>query len=571
MSISNIYAVNAYLESKHLESKLKAELEPIVQAAKMGDQTAINDINDRFFESLTFGTGGMRGLMGAGLRRINKPNVRRVTLALAQVTKKYAPNSNIALVGFDTRLESDVLAMETARVLASVGYKVYLGSKPLPTPFLCYAMRKISTACSVIITASHNPKNYNGYKAYNNNGGQVLSPWDQDIEAVMNQLPLVPIQTSTKHDSNILPIPQWLEESYINLGLNQRQSPKCFEQANILYTPFHGTGIAFVPELYKRAGLKLQICTAQATQDGNFPTAPRPNPEEEAAYKIPIINAQQINADAIISNDPDADRIGLVAPNNDKWELMNGNDLVAITLDYLCCQKGLKGVLVTTVVTSDFVSKVAQYYGLETMWTLTGFKYIALAMDTLSKNLDHFAFGAEESFGMQLTDEMRDKDGVIAALLVGEMIGYYKALNMGPFEAVSQLKQKVGIFHNRLVNIENHSSEGIKHFKEAMTKMRQNNLTEIAGEKICLLEDFETGMWHSKEGKTGLILDRLNSNIEAKPIKRSNVLKIRLQSGAFIAFRPSGTEPKLKIYLQSCTTIKFLDKMEIEARKLLSL
>jgi len=567
--IPTLCAAQDYIASPYLEYDLKIELDPIIQAAKNGDPLAMTEIYDRFYKPLAFGTGGLRGYMAAGLRRINKPNIRRVTLALIKTTKKYVPNSNVALVGFDTRLKSHMFARETAQVLADAGYRVYLGSKPLPTPFLCYAMRKLGTSCGVIITASHNPKEYNGYKAYSNLGGQVLAPWDSDIEEFMSNLPLIPPPISYKNNSQILPIPDELEEDYLNLGLGIRLLPKTFAPALIMYTPFHGTGIEFVPELYRRAGLPLQICDSQAIQDGNFPTAPKPNPEEIIAYQVPLEDVKGKDTEVIISNDPDADRIGLVARHNGIWELMTGNDLVALTLDYLCCnsKNKPKGVLITTVVTSDFVTEVAKYHGLEIMYTLTGFKHIALAMDTIKENSEHFIFGAEESSGMQLSDEMRDKDGVIAALFVGEMVGYYKALGMNPFEAVAKLKQKVGAFYNRLVSLEDNSSNGVFLFTNSMSKIRKNRPITFAGEKIHTWEDFQDGKWYS-ENSTGTIVDRPN-NYLAKPIGRSNVIKLRLSSGAFVAFRPSGTEPKLKIYLQSRTTSAFLDDLEASARSLL--
>lgn len=565
-----IAAARNYLSSPHLEAELRAELEPIVQAAEKGDAVAAAEIQDRFFEPLAFGTGGLRGIMAAGLRRMNKPNVRRTTLALAQVAKARAPQAKTALVGFDTRLQSDTFAREAARVLAAQGYQVYLGTRPLPTPFLCYAMRKLGTACGIIITASHNPKEYNGYKAYDHKGSQVVSPWDTDVEQAMAQFPLVPEPPPAEGDAHIQPIPADLEEGYLNLGLSLMQHPKGFKPAKTLYTPFHGTGIAFVPELFKRAGLPLEISESQAKQDGTFPTAPRPNPEEIAAYKAPLADAVRIHADVVLANDPDADRIGLVAPRDGKWELMAGNDLAALTLDYLCSQKGLKGIMVTTVVTSDFLAEVGRHYGLEVMWTLTGFKNIAICMDLMEQRGETYAYSAEESFGMQLSDQMRDKDGVLAALVVAEMVGHYKGLGMGPFEAVEALQARIGTFRNRLVNLEDPRPGGAVRFKAAMTRIRQAGLTTFAGEKVVSWEDFETGKWHG-EGREESILDRPDSPSKARPMDLSNVLKFRLESGAFAAFRPSGTEPKLKVYLQSRTTPELLDRMEREARELLGL
>ncbi|MGA2083047.1 MAG: phospho-sugar mutase [Holophaga sp.] len=570
MPPSTLAAARAYLASPDLEPELGRELEPVVRAAEAGDAAAAAEVEDRFCEPLAFGTGGLRGIMAAGLRRMNKPNVRRTTLALAEVAREHVPEGKTALVGYDTRLQSDVFALEAARVLAGAGYTVYLGGRPLPTPFLCYAMRELGTACGIILTASHNPKEYNGYKAYNNRGGQVMAPWDTEIEARMARLPLVPPAPPTDDRGAIRSILKEVEEGYLALGLALRQKPDLFQPARILYTPFHGTGIAFVPELYKRAGLPLQICAAQAIQDGTFPTAPRPNPEEIAAYQAPLEDARRTGAEVILANDPDADRIGLVAPRDGQWELMTGNDLAALTLDYLCTQKKRKGVVVTTVVTSDFLAEVARHHGLEVMWTLTGFKYIAVCMDQLEARGDTYAFGAEESFGMQLTTRMRDKDGVLAALVVGEMIGHHKAQGLGPFQAVAALQARIGTFHNRLVNLEDPRPGGAVRFAQAMARIRDAGLTAFAGEPVASWEDFQTGEWHG-EGRVEPILDRPDHRAAAVPIDRSDVLKYRLASGAFAAFRPSGTEPKLKVYLQSRTTPELLDRMEAEARALLGL
>lgn len=567
----SLAAARAYLAFPHLEPELRADLAPILAAAEGGDPTALAELQDRFSEPLAFGTGGLRGLMAAGLRRMNQPNIRRATLAVAAVAKRHAPSHMTALVGFDTRLQSDVFAREVARVLAAAGYTVHLGDRPLPTPFLCYAMRKLGTGCGIIVTASHNPKEYNGYKAYNDLGAQVVTPWDTEIEAEMGKQAVVPVPPSPEVDARIHPIPRELEEAFLAMGLTLLQKPAEFQAAKLLYTPFHGTGMAFVPELFRRAGLPLEICASQATPDGTFPTAPRPNPEEIAAYTAPLADAKRLGADAILANDPDADRIGVVAKRKDQWELMAGNDLAALTLDYLCSQKGLKGSVVTTVVTSDFVAEVARQHGLAVSWCLTGFKWIATRQHRLVELGEAFAFGAEESFGMLLSNELRDKDGVTAALVVGEMVGHYKAKGLSLLEAVEALQRRVGIFHNRLVNLEDPRPGGAQRFAEAMARIRTAGLTAFAGEQVTSWEDFESGEWHGPAGAVEPILDRPDRRDVAQPIPSSNVLKFRLASGAFAAFRPSGTEPKLKVYLQSRTTSEFLDRMETEARTLLGL
>ena len=563
-------AARSYLAFPHLEPALRADLEALILAAEGGDARAQEDLTDRFSEPLAFGTGGLRGIMGAGLKRMNAPNVRRATLALASVAARRAPGQKVAVVGFDTRINSEVFGLEAARVLAAAGYTVYLGDRPLPTPFLCFAMRQLGSGCGVICTASHNPKEYNGYKAYNATGGQLVAPWDAEVEAEMGRLPLVP-EPPRDGAGSIQPIPREVEAAYVRMGLGLLQHPAAFEPAKILFTPFHGTGGAFVPELFAQAGLPLTVSPSQSLQDGNFPTAPRPNPEELAAYRAPLEEADRLGMEVILANDPDADRIGLVARRDGAWELMSGNDLAALTLDYLCTQRGLKGVVISTVVTSDLLAEVARHHGLPVMWTLTGFKNIAACMDRLEEVAEPYAFSAEESYGMLLSPSLRDKDGVTAALLVGEMVGHFKAQGLGPYEAVAALQARIGTFHNRLVNLEDPRPGGARRFAEAMGRIRAAGLATLGGERVEAWEDFQAGEWHGPAGAVEPILDRPERRDLARPVDRSNVLKFRLESGAFAAFRPSGTEPKLKVYLQSRTTPALLDRLEAEARQLLGL
>ncbi len=564
-------AARAYLAFPHLEADLRSDLEGLIARTEAGDAEAKVELDDRFSEALAFGTGGLRGMMGAGLKRMNVPNIRRVTKGLAEVTKLRAPGKKLALVGFDTRINSDVFAREAARVLASEGFEVFLGNRPLPTPFLCFAMRKLGTACACIVTASHNPKVYNGYKAYDDRGGQVVTPWDTEVEAAMAAQPLVPAPPSADVDAHIKPIPAEIEEAFIQMSLGYRLKPEPFVEPNLLFTPFHGTGAQFVPRLFAAAGLPLHVCEAQMTPDGTFPTAPRPNPEEMAAFKVTLEDAERLGVDAILANDPDADRLGIVLKHEGQWIQMSGNDTAALTVDYLARFKGVKGAVVTTVVTSDFLPQTARLHGLSTVWTLTGFKNIATCMNRLEEVGETYAFGAEESIGMLPDPSLRDKDGVTAALLVGEMIGHYKALGMNLMQAVTDLQKRTGTFYSRLVNLEDPRPGGAARFAAAMERIRTAGLQTFAGEKVVSWEDFQTGTWKHMDGRSGTILDRPDRRDIAQPIEQSNVLKFRFDSGAFAAFRPSGTEPKLKVYLQSRSTPELLDAMEAEARKLLGL
>lgn len=564
-------AARAYLAFPHLEAELRSELEGLLKAAEGGDAAAGAEVQDRFSEPLAFGTGGLRGVMGAGLRRMNRPNVRRATRALAAVALKRAPQARTALVGFDTRLQSDVFAREAARVLAEAGYTVYLGDRPLPTPFLCFAMRRLKTACAVIVTASHNPKIYNGYKAYDDQGGQVVAPWDAEVEAGMAAEPLVPVPPSPDADARIQPIPAELEEAFLAMSQSFLARPKDFIPTPVLYTPFHGTGIAFTPELFRRAGLPMEVCEAQAVPDGTFPTAPRPNPEELAAFEVTIQDAERKGISVILASDPDADRLGVLVKREGRWLQMSGNDMAALTLDYLAREKCVKGTVVTTVVTSDFLAETARMHGMSTVWTLTGFKNIAVCMHRLVELGESYAFGAEESIGSCPSGELRDKDGITAALIAAEMVGHYRARGMDLVEAVAELQGRVGTFRSRLVNLEDPKPGGAQRFAEAMARIRAAGLRTFAGETVVSWEDFAEGLWHASDGRTEPILDRPERRDVALPIERSNVLKFRFASGAFAAFRPSGTEPKLKVYLQSRTAPELLDAMETEARALLGL
>ncbi|MCL1907737.1 MAG: phospho-sugar mutase [Holophagaceae bacterium] len=561
-----------YLASPHLEPELRAELKSLIEVAET-DQNAKIELDDRFSEPLAFGTAGLRGVMAAGIRRMNRPLVRRTTMALATVAKNnaQAKSGNLkAIVGCDTRNQSKEFALEAARVLVAAGFEVYLGNRPLPTPFLCFAMRKLGTACGVIITASHNPKEYNGYKAYDDKGGQVVAPWDKEIEVAMGALPVVPEPPPSDIDSRIISIPCEIEEAFIQMSLGYRLNPSPFEPAKLLFTPFHGTGADFVPEVFKRAGLPLDVCGPQMVQDGNFPTAPKPNPEEMSAFRVTIEDAERTGTDAILATDPDADRLGIVIKHGGKWVQMTGNDMAALALDYLVRFKGAKGCIVTTVVTSDFLVETARHHGIKTVWCLTGFKNIAVAMNRLEANGESYAFGAEESIGCLPDHSLRDKDGITAALLYGEMVGHYKALGMNLMEAVLELQKRIGTYYSRQVNLEDPKPGGAQRFAEAMGRIRSAGLSNFAGETVASWEDFLTCK-HYANGKAEPILDRPDRKDIAVPIESSNVLKFRFKSGAFVAFRPSGTEPKLKVYLQSRTTEDLLDRMEAEARKLLGL
>ncbi len=560
-----------YFASPNLHQQYQEELAPIIDAAKKGSESALNDLAARFNASLAFGTGGLRGKMGAGIARMNLHNVQRAARALGLIASKNATQSpKTAVIGFDSRHDSYAFAKAAADELAHQGFIVYLDQKPLPTPFLCFVMRRVKASCGIIITASHNPKEDNGFKAYNHFGSQIVSPWDQEIEGEMADFPDILPQLKGQ-DKDIKPIPAPLYADFRQMCLSVLARPKNFTPAKILYAAFHGTGGAFIPDVFKLAQLPLEICQAQIAPDGNFPTAPRPNPEEIAAFAHPLEEAKKSDFEAILASDPDADRLGVLYKHENEWIALSGNNMAALALDYSVRERGVFGVVCTTVVTSDFLAAVAKLHGLPVLSTLTGFKHIGAAMIALQQNGEQFAFGAEESIGLLPVGEIYDKDAVSAALLVAEMIGFYKAKGQTLSEAISELQQKTGVFLSRLVSFEDGSLEGKTRFLQAMQKLRSEKITHFAGEEIVYVEDYQSGMRTFLSGSTEVLMNRTDSPEKAQKIEPSNVLKLGLKSGAFIAYRPSGTEPKLKIYLQSCTGENALDGMEKAARKILGL
>lgn len=566
--------IQRYLDAPDLDANSRNEINDLVLKAKH-DSGVASDLEDRFNKEMEFGTGGIRGVMAAGLNRMNLPNIRRVSLALGQVALTQSKTSSpLAIVGYDTRLHSEEFAREAARTLRDLGYRVCLGSKAYPTPFLCFVMRQLNATCGVIITASHNPKQYNGFKAYNHLGAQIVEPWDSLIKESLTSLPVILPQSPLTMEG-IEPIDTTLEQSYIESGCTFSPPLTIAPNLKVLYTSFHGTGDQLVKAIFDRAAFPIKFSTLQCIRDGNFPTCPRPNPEEISSYAPSINEAIECNADVILANDPDADRIGLVAPcaehQNEMgniWRLMSGNDLAALTLDYLLKVKPQKGYVITTVVTSDFLAAVAIFHGLTVMRTLTGFKNIAKCMDELVGSSDAYVFSAEESYGMLLDPNIRDKDGVRSTLFVAQMVQDFKNNGQSVWQAVDALKAKVGFYENSLLNYEMTRGSSLKGFLNAIDEIRKLTFQDI-NLPLTRIEDYATGHWRSLDGSSGLILDREGPH--AKPIGRSNVLKFYLKDGSFIALRPSGTEPKLKVYIQSCGGPVLLRQLEDYSRSLIKL
>ncbi|MFM8233942.1 MAG: phospho-sugar mutase [Holophagaceae bacterium] len=558
-----------YYNHPLLEKEYKEELSLAFPNLSQLDTEQLEDIQARFGSELSFGTGGVRGLMGAGTNRINLPTIRKVTYALAQTAKDFTKGPLTAVVGYDTRINSKKYAEHAASVLMDEGFKVWICSGPSPTPFLCYAMRKLRTSCGIIITASHNPKNYNGLKAYDNLGGQIVDSWDKHISDQILELPLIIAAPSTAITEARL-IPASIEDDFVHDAC--AVMPSCMNtnlHPKIMYTPFHGTGGPLVTRMFKQAQIPLLLSPSQSIMDGNFPTCPRPNPEEINSYASVICDAQKIGANYILANDPDADRIGLLAPQSgyinalgNNWKLMTGNDLASLTLDFLSKLKPTKGVVITTIVTSDFLSAVAKKHGLQIVKTLTGFKNIANSMNRLIEVGDPYVFSAEESYGMLIDGQIRDKDGVSSSIIVAQLIRDIESRGLSVWEAITELQGSTGPFYNDLINLEDASPDGLKRFGKLMEQIRTMSLDSFGGLPVITKEDYLVGLSTSLNGQSKVLIDRDDDPLKSKPIPKSNVLKFYLDDGSFIAFRPSGTEPKLKVYLQSCTSSEHLKYLE---------
>jgi len=566
-----------YINDKSLENEYRDELLALFPNTGNLDAGQLEEMQSRFASQLIFGTGGIRGLMGAGTNRINLPTIRKVTNALGQTTKELARGPMTAVVGYDTRINSRKYAEHAAAVLMDQGFKVWISSTPTPTPFLCFAMRRLGSSCGIIITASHNPKSYNGLKAYDNQGGQIVEAWDKRITELILKSPLV-MTAPLSHVSEAEFIPSEIQEEFISSACSfLPPKPEAQVYPKIMYTPFHGTGAALVTRIFERAKIPLLLSPSQSLMDGNFSTCPRPNPEEIKSYAAVISDASQSKAHYIIANDPDADRIGLVTEKKgyinelgNSWKLMTGNDLASLTLDYLARMRPTPGTIITTIVTSDFLSAVARKHQLGVVKTLTGFKNIANSMNRLTEIGDRYVFSAEESYGILINGQLRDKDGVSSSVFVASMLQDIESRGISVWDAISDLQRSTGVFYNDLVNLEDPSPSGIKRFNQLIQTLRTIKLDNFWDLPVISREDYSIGLATDVEGRSSILLDRQDDLNKARPIPLSNVLKFYLNDGSFIALRPSGTEPKLKIYLQSCTSNEHLDFLKEKVQSFLA-
>ncbi len=517
-----------------------------------------SEISEYFGKNLEFGTGGLRAEIGPGTNRLNIYTVRKATQGLADYLKSQPETGSVA-IGYDSRRCSREFAEQTACVLARNGIKAYLFEQLYPTPLLSYAVRQLQASAGVMITASHNPPSDNGYKVYGADGAQITSQTAKDIMAAIDQVEdELAVEIMDKEEAIrqglLVPIGQELVEQYYERLLTIIQDPSCIrEQADkltIVYTPLHGTGNVPVREALRRAGFsRVFVVPEQEKPDGDFPTVRSPNPEDQEALQLAIQLAREVQADIVMATDPDADRAGIaVRDAGHHYWCLNGNETGALMLDYLLMQKQRSGslpesgVILKTIVTSELGRLIASSYGVETMDTLTGFKYIGEMIGRFERSGDkHFLFGYEESYGYLIGDFVRDKDAVQACLFICEMTAYYKQRGMTLLDRLKQLHEQFGYYEESQHSIALKGIEGMVRMNEIMNYLRQLIVPRVDGWRVSWIRDFDRG--------TEL---HLSSNmLRSIGLPRSNVLHYSFINGSWFAIRPSGTEPKLKIYFST--------------------
>lgn len=513
-------------------------------------------LEDAFYKNLEFGTGGMRGEIGAGTNRMNIYTVRKATAGLAQYISTFGEEAKGrgAVIAYDSRHKSPEFALEAAKTLATFGVKAYLFDELRPTPELSFAVRKLNAFAGIVITASHNPPEYNGYKVYGSDGAQ-LPPEAADqvisyVNAIESELDIqIKEAKDLKEQGLIEIIGEELDAAYNKELLTVPENPQLAEEIDVslVFTPLHGTANKSVRRALQSLGYQnVHIVKEQELPDPDFSTVKSPNPEEPAAFELAIELGNKVEADLLIATDPDADRLGIAVKNKSgKYVVLTGNQTGALFLDYLLAQKKEKGtipengIVLKTIVTSEIGRTIAESYGLKTMDVLTGFKFIAEKINQYNKSGEHsFLFGYEESYGYLIKDFARDKDAIQAAVLAVEVCAYYKKQGLTLYEGLLNVFEKYGFYLEGLRSLTLKGIEGAKQIQGILDQFRQNPPTQIAGIQVVVEEDYQSSKKHS-----------LTSNSEELiELPKSNVLKYFLKDGTWVCLRPSGTEPKIKFY-----------------------
>jgi len=541
MDAAILAKVNQWLNGDY-DAETKKEIERLLKENP-------RELEDCFYQNLEFGTGGLRGIMGVGTNRINKYTIGMATQGYSEYLLKSFPGQTVRVaVAHDSRNNSRFYAETVAKVFAANGIKVFLFQSLRPTPELSFTIRYLHCQGGVVCTASHNPKEYNGYKAYWNDGGQLVPPHDRNVISEVEKIASVDAVKWSGGESNITIVGKEIDEAYISMVKNLSIYPEIIEKQHnlcIVYTPIHGTGIKLVPEVLQRFGFSnVHVVDEQATPDGNFPTVAFPNPEERETMGKGLKKARDINADILLGTDPDADRVGIGVKNHKgEWVLMNGNQTAVLAFNYLIEARKAKGIaqpndmVVKTIVTSEMIDEIAKKSNITCYNVLTGFKWIAELIKEKEKN-ENYVIGGEESYGLMIGDKLRDKDAVSAVALLCEMAAYEKNKGKSLFEKLIDLYLQFGFYKEHLISITKKGMDGQKQIADMMSTYRDHPPTSINGSDVVQLLDYQ-----SRKGKN------LKTGEEwTIPLPKSNVLQFILADGSKISARPSGTEPKIKFY-----------------------
>ena len=520
--------------------------------SKSGDELA-----DSFYRNLEFGTGGLRGIMGVGTNRINKYTIGMATQGFANYLNKTYPTEKISVViGHDSRNNARFFAETTAQVFAANGIKVYLFEALRPTPELSFAIRTLGAKAGVVCTASHNPKEYNGYKAYWNDGGQLVPPHDKNVITEVEAIQSIDDVKWEGGASNIELIGTSMDDAYTKMLQTLSVYPEVIAQQQdlkIVYTPIHGTGITLVPKVLAAYGFtNVHVVEEQSIPDGNFPTVSYPNPEESETMSIGLAKAKAMDADIVLGTDPDADRVGVGVKNHKgDWVLMNGNQTAVLAFAYMMEARKAKGIakpndmVITTIVTTAMINEVAKQNKVNCYNVLTGFKWVAELVKE-KEGKENYIIGGEESFGLMIGDQIRDKDAVSAVAILCEMAAYEKAKGSNLFNKLIELYIQYGFYYENLISITKKGMNGQAEIAKMMEDYRQSPPTTIDGEAVTTLLDYELQIGKNlATGETWKI-----------DLPKSNVLQFITANGSKISARPSGTEPKIKFYFSVNTKLK---------------
>ena len=523
--------------------------------------TSPKDLEESFYKNLEFGTGGMRGIMGVGNNRINKYTLGKSTQGLSDYLKTAFPNQPLkAVIAYDCRHDSDTLAKVVADVFSANGIEVYLFSELRPTPELSFAVKHLGCQCGIVLTASHNPPEYNGYKVYWQDGGQIVPPEDKGIIEVIENLTYDQIKFTANEDL-IHYVDTEIDAAFIKSTIENASfgtSAEAKKDLNIVFTSLHGTSIKLVPDTLAQAGYtQVHIVEEQRVPNGDFPTVKSPNPEEPEALTMALALADKTNADIVVGTDPDCDRLGVAVRNNEgKMVLLNGNQTMVLMTAFLLEQWKKAGkindkqFIGSTIVSTPMMMELATNYGVECKVGLTGFKWIAKMIKDFPEL--EFIGGGEESFGYMVGDAVRDKDAVAATLLVCEIAAQAKANGSTVYQELVKLYVDNGFYKEHLVSITKKGMEGLQEITQMMIDLRENPLKEINGERVIMVEDYQ-----SSTAK-----NLLDGSVSEMTIPKSNVLIYYTEDGSKICARPSGTEPKIKFYISVNTTLEAVEDFE---------